>query len=118
MRQKLFVPAAFAVLALAVLSGCGIRRPPAYVFPGSQYYADRVEKFKISPDEAYDIALEEAQSDNKLQFLSKRPTVATRDSYVFSMPQGTGASLNGYHVNGKTGKVHFVSEKKVVTPTR
>ncbi len=114
MRRHL--PLVFFLAALAVCSGC--KRPPANVFPGSEYYAKRVETFKISPEEAYDLALEQAEADNKLQFLSKKPTVATKNSYVFSMPQGSGASLQGYHVNGKTGEVRFFSQKKTVTQTR
>ncbi len=116
MRRGLYFFALLAVVALAATAGC--KRPPANVFPGSEYYEKRVESFKITPEEAYDLALEQAEEDNKLQFLSKKPTVATKDSYVFSMPQGSGASLQGYHVNGKTGKVRFFSQKKTVTQTR
>lgn len=107
-----------AILLLA--TGCGnpIKRAPRNVFPGSEPYQKRVGEFKISPAQAYDIAHDEAKTDHKLQFLSARPTVITGRWYVFSMPQGTGASLNGYHVNGDNGKVKFVNEKTVVKNTR
>ncbi|MDR1744943.1 MAG: hypothetical protein LBS30_04230, partial [Planctomycetota bacterium] len=60
MRRRFYLLAACSAVTLAVLAGCGnpLKRPPANVFPGSQYYADRVEKFTISPEEAYDLALE------------------------------------------------------------
>lgn len=107
------------VVALgAGLCGCGIKRPPQNAFPGSDDYEARVSTFKISPKEAYEIAHEEAEYDNKLQFLSKRPTVLHKRWYVFSMPQGAGASLQGYHVHGDTGQVKFSSQKTIVTNTR
>ena len=108
---------AIVTLAVAALSGCGnpIKRPPSNVFPGSQEYEKRVADLKISPEEAYDIAHEAALKDGKLQFLSRRPTVIAKRTYVFSMPQPSGASLNGYHVNGDKGTVKFVNDKTVVS---
>jgi hypothetical protein len=115
-RASLFLLSA----ALLFAAGCGnpIKRPPRNVFPGSESYQKRVADFKISPSQAYDIAHEAAETDHKLQFLSARPTVVTGRWYVFSMPQGTGASLNGYHVNGDSGSVRFVTDKTVVTASR
>lgn len=102
--------------ALVALPGCGnpMKRPPANVFPGSDHYNTRVKSLKISPAQAYDLAHEAAVADGKLQFLSRRPTVIVKRSYVFSMPQPTGATMQGYHVNGDTGAVKFVNDKKVV----
>lgn len=111
----------FLILIVSfAVPGCGnpMKRPPANVFPGSDDYSKRVQGFKISPSEAYTIAHEAAQTDNKLQFLSRRPTVVVKRWYVFSMPQGTGATLQGYHVNGDTGEVKFVNDKKTVTNNR
>lgn len=114
----------YAMLVICVLGigaslcGCGIKRPPQNAFPGSEEYEARVATFKVSPREAYEIAREEAEYDNKLQFLSKRPTVLNKRWYVFSMPQGSGASLQGYHVHGDTGQVKFFSQKRTVTNTR
>ncbi len=107
-----------ATLAAAAFIGCGnpLKRPPANVFPGSEEYAKRVSELKISPEEAYSIARRAARKDGKLQFLSRRPTVLLKRTYVFSMPQGTGASLHGYHVDGDKGTVTFETNKKVVTP--
>ncbi len=105
-------------LAAAPLSGCGnpIKRPPSNVFPGSPEYAERVSKLKISPEEAYDIAHRAAKKEGRLPFLSRRPTVIASRTYVFSMPQPSGASLNGYHVDGNKGTVRFVTDKTVVSP--
>lgn len=111
----------FAVFAVALMiAGCGnpIKRDPANVFPGSEPYAKRVAAFKIKPDKAYELAHEAASTDNKLQFLSKRPTVIAKRWYVFSMPQPTGAILQGYHVNGDNGEVKFVNDKTIVKNTR
>lgn len=107
-------------LVLLLAAGCGnpVKRPPRNVFPGSEPYQKRVGEFKITPAQAYDIAHEEAKTDHKMQFLSARPTVITGRWYVFSMPQGTGASLNGYHVHGDSGKVKFVTDKTVVKNKR
>ncbi|MCD8349547.1 MAG: hypothetical protein LUC93_02945 [Planctomycetaceae bacterium] len=114
MRQALVV--AFSLLMIAAIVGCGnpIKRPPRHVFPGSEDYDKRVKDFKISPTQAYDIAHEEASTDRKLQFLSARPTCITGRWYVFSLPQAQGASLNGYHVNGDSGQVKFVTDKTIV----
>ncbi len=100
-----------------LVAGCGnpLKRPPANVFPGSKEYEDRVATFKITPKQAYDIAHEEAVTDNKLQFLSRKPTVVVKRWYVFSMPQGSGAQLQGYHVHGDSGEVRFHAEKRTVT---
>ena len=119
MRGKFYLLAAGLAAAL-LLVGCGnpIKRDPTNVFPGSEYYEKRVKTFKISPSQAYEIALEKASEENKLQFLSRKPTAVVKRSYVFSMPQPSGASLNGYHVNGDNGKVRFVTDKKIVSPTR
>lgn len=105
-----------ALLALIVLAGCSnpMKRPPANVFPGSEDYAKRVETFKISPSQAYDIAYEAAKTGNKMQFLSRRPTVVVKRTYVFSMPRQSGASLRGYHVNGDTGAVKFMEDDKTI----
>lgn len=112
MRRHLFV--IFAFIAVAALAGCGFKRPPANVFPGSDDYIQRVQTFKYTPPQAYELALEQAKKDNKLQFLSRRPTVIVKRWYVFSMPAPTGANLQGYHVNGDSGQVKFVSENKTI----
>ncbi len=106
------------VLAAVVAPGCGnpIKRPPSNVFPGSRDYEDRVSKLKLSSEEAYEIAHEAAVREGKLPFLSRKPTVVAGRTYVFSMPQPSGASLNGYHVDGNKGTVRFVTDKTVVTP--
>ncbi len=116
LRKCLFV-CVFA-LAAAAAGGCGnpLKRPPDNVFPGSREYEERVAKLKITPEEAYDIARAAAVKEGKLPFLSRRPTVVTKRTYVFSMPQPSGASLNGYHVDGNRGRVKFVTDKTVVTP--
>ncbi len=115
-RVSLFLLSAVLLFA----AGCGnpIKRPPRHVFPGSEPYQKRIAEFKISPAQAYDIAHEAAETDRKMQFLSARPTVVTGRWYVFSMPQGAGASLNGYHVHGDNGNVRFVTDKTVVTASR
>ena len=102
------------VLLLSLFAGCGIKRTPANLFPGSDDYDKRVKSFKITPPEAYQIALDAAKSENKMQFLSRRPTVLVKRWYVFSMPQASGANLQGFHVHGDTGEVKFVSEKKTI----
>ena len=113
-RPYLLVP--FLIVMLLATAGCGnpLKRDPANAFPGTENYNKRVKSFKISPSDAYDIAHDQAQTDNRLQFLSKRPTVIVKRWYVFSMPMGSGASLQGYHVNGDTGEVKFESEKKTI----
>lgn len=120
MRRGYCILVLLAAMTVVSLVGCGnpIKRPPNNVFPGSEEYAKRVGTFKISPSQAYDIALEQAETDNKLQFLSKKPTVVTKQWYVFSMPRGSGASLQGYHVHGNTGEVRFSNQKTVVSPSR
>lgn len=115
--QRLF-PALFILFVLAAASGCGFKRAPGNVYPGSDDYEKRVQSFKISPDEAYALALESARADNKVQFLSRRPTVIVGRWYIFSMPRASGASLQGYHVNGDSGKIKFVSEDKVIQHSR
>lgn len=107
-----------AVLVLCGVLGAGcVKRPPANVFPGSQDYEARAATLKITPQQAYNIAHEAAQTDNRMQFLSRRPTVLMKHTYVFSMPQPSGASLRGYHVNGDTGEVKFVEDNKTVAHT-
>lgn len=104
-----------AILFLLV-AGCGnpIKRAPANAFPGTDDYDKRVASFKISPAEAYQIAHEEAMTTQRLQFLSKRPTVVVKRWYVFSLPKQSGANLQGFHVHGDTGEVKFVNDKKVI----
>lgn len=120
MRRQLYrivLSVCLGVLAVFVFTGC-FKRQPANVFPGSEAYDKRVADLKINPSQAYDIALEAARTDNKLQFLSRRPTAIVKRTYIFSMPQASGASLQGYHVNGDSGKVKFVEEKKVIENNR
>lgn len=114
--SRFVLPAFIVLLATIAFPGCGnpIKRKPNNVFPGSEEYDKRVAELKITPAQAYDIALEKAKTDNKLQFLSRRPTAIIKRTYIFSMPQASGASLQGYHVDGDTGKVKFVEEKKSV----
>lgn len=106
----------FLVAIMLFAAGCGnpIKRDPANVFPGSEEYTKRVKSFKVNPAEAYDIAHNAAKAENRMQFLSRRPTAIVKRWYVFSMPQPSGASLQGYHVNGDSGEVKFVSEKKTI----
>lgn len=110
------IPAILFVL----VAGCGnpIKRAPANVFPGTEDYDKRVGSFKISPAEAYSIAQEEAATTRRMQFLSKRPTVVVKRWYVFSLPKQSGANLQGFHVNGDTGVVKFVNDKKVIPHNR
>lgn len=109
-----------SMLLTLCLVGCGnpLSRPPQSVFPGSEYYQSRIDTFKITPQQAYRAAQEAAETDRKLQFLSRQPTVVYKRWYVFSMPQATGANLKGYHVNGDTGEVKFFSKNQTVTNTR
>jgi hypothetical protein len=120
MRRTYWVSLAAVVVALGVFAGCGnpLKRDSANVFPGSEAYEKRIKSFDLDPVEAYEIALEQAEEDNRLQFLSKRPTVVVKRWYVFSMPQASGASLKGYHVNGDSGKVRYVGDSRVVHQTR
>lgn len=119
MLKTLWLMAGIMVLGV-LAAGCGnpLKRPPKDVFPGSEEYETRIAAFKITPSQAYDIAHEAALTDHKLQFLSKRPTVVHGRWYVFSMPQASGASLNGYHVHGDSGEVRFDSKKETVYNTR
>lgn len=112
--RSLFLALACSLLVAFTLSGCGFKRPPANTFPGSDSYSARVESFKITPQQAYQIAYEEAQTDRQLHYVSKKPTVIAKRWYVFSVPQASGATLQGYHVNGDNGEVKFVNEKKTV----
>lgn len=117
MRRHCCLLVAAALFSLAILGGCGnpIKRPPANVFPGSQQYEKRVSDLKLSPAQAYEIAHEQAEEEGRLHMLSRKPTVIVKRTYVFSMPQPSGASLQGYHVNGDNGKVKYVNEKKTVS---
>ena len=116
-RKILWVAPAGLVLLTAF--GCGpIKRDPANVFPGTEVYEKRTSKLKITPDQAYAIALEQAKADNRLQFVSRRPTAIVKRWYIFSLPQGSGASLQGYHVNGDTGEVKYHNDRKSVEPSR
>lgn len=119
--MRLHLVCAMVVFAsLFIVAGCGspLKRPPANVFPGSEEYSKRIADFKISPDKAYKLAHEQAKKENRLQFLSRKPTVVVKRWYVFSMPQASGASLDGYHVNGDTGEVKFVNNDKTVPHTK
>ncbi len=115
MRGKMAVAIGVAA-ALVLLIGCGnpLKRDPTHVFPGSAEYDRRVSAFKFTAREAYEIAHDAAEEENRLQYLSKKPTVIAGRWYVFSMPQGTGAELQGYHVNGDSGDVKFVNQKRTV----
>lgn len=120
MRRPFFLPALLLAVLLLTAAGCGnpMKRPPANVYPGSEEYDTRIATFKINPSQAHDIALGKARTDNRLQFVSRRPTVVVKRWYVFSMPQASGANLRGYHVNGDTGEVRFMSEDKAVPQSR
>ena len=98
--------------SLAVAPGC--KRPPANAFPGTNTYASRIETFKITPKQAHEIAYKAAQKDGQLQYISRTPIVVVKRWYVFGIPQPSGADLRGYHVNGDTGEVKFMNEKKTI----
>ncbi|MDR3211992.1 MAG: hypothetical protein LBU79_08765 [Planctomycetota bacterium] len=108
----------FTLLFGLVPLGCGFKRPPANAFPGTSYYSDRVATLKISPVDAYRLAYQQAKEEGQLHFVSRTPTVLAKRWYVFSVPLGSGANLQGYHVNGDNGQVKFMNEKKVVPQTR
>lgn len=120
LRRSLWVFMGVMALGLLFSAGCGnpIKRPPQSVFPGSEEYATRIADFKVTPEQAYTIAHEEALTDHKLQFVSKKPTAVYKRWYIFSMPQATGANLHGYHVHGDTGEVKFFSKDQTVTNSR
>ena len=103
------------LLVFLVSSGCGMQRAPANAFPGTGTYTSRVESFKISPKEAHRIAYEAGKRDGQLQYISRTPTVILKRWYVFSIPKPTDATIQGYHVNGDTGEVKFVNEKRAIT---
>ncbi len=108
--------ACILLLALLTTPGC-LSRPPSNVFPGTKDYATRVKTLKITPDQAYRIAYEQASADGQLHYISRQPTVLAKHWYVFSVPLPSGANLQGYHVNGDNGEVKFISEKKIVSHT-
>lgn len=118
MRRTAFLLGIFLSAAVVLCAGCGnpIKRDPTNVFPGSEAYEKRVAELKLSPEEAYTVAHRAARKEGKLQFLSRRPTVLAKRTYVFSMPRPSGASMNGYHVDGNSGEVKFVTDKRVVNP--
>ncbi|MDR1612623.1 MAG: hypothetical protein LBT97_07540 [Planctomycetota bacterium] len=111
---------ALGALLIPVVAGCGnpIKRESANVFPGTPAYDKRVGNFKITPEQAYRIAREAGQTDRQLQHVSRRPTAIVKRWYVFSIPQASGAQLQGYHVNGDDGTVKFHREKKYIPPGR
>ena len=110
----------FILLFAIFVIGCNnpVKRDPPNVFPGTNYYNKRVSTFKITPRQAYEIAYEKASADDQLHFISRKPTVVVKRSYVFSVPLASGANLQGYHVDGDSGKVKFFNEKKVVQHTK
>ncbi|MDR0361301.1 MAG: hypothetical protein LBJ46_01220 [Planctomycetota bacterium] len=121
--SRSFRRAPFWALGLVVFlaaAGCGnpIKREPSNVFPGTPAYDKRVSSFKITPDQAFRIAYEAGQTDRQLHYVSKRPTAVAKRWYVFSIPQASGAQLQGYHVNGDTGDVKFHREKGHLPPNR
>lgn len=105
------------LVALLAVAGCGIKRDPNNVFPGSPAYDRRVEKLRLTPDEAAKLAYRKAKEDDQLQFVSRKPIAIVKNSYIFGMPQASGANLQGYQVDGNTGKVSFNKEKKQITHT-
>lgn len=113
MRRFLLFLSLLSIFTIA-FSGCGFKRQPANAYPGSENFDNRVKDMKITPSQAYEIAREAAAADGQLHFISRTPTVVVKRWYVFSVPLPSGANLQGYHVNGDTGAVKFVNEKKVI----
>lgn len=104
-----------AVLGVFAVGCSGpIKRKATNVFPGTDDYEKRVKEFKITPAQAYRIAHKQAEEDDQLQYMSRKPTLIHKRSYVFSLPLPSGGNLQGYHVDGDTGEVSFERDKKIV----
>lgn len=111
--KKLLLTAIAATLLGVSSGGCG-KTEKINAFPGTDEYYERVDSFHYTPEEAYELARETAEKDRRLQFLSKQPTAIRRRWYIFSFIQMSGASLQGYHVNGDTGEVIFFGQDRVI----
>lgn len=111
--KKLLLTAAAATLLGISSGGCG-KSEKLNAFPGTEEYFARVDSFHYTEEEAYELAREQAEKDRRLQFLSKKPTAIRRRWYIFSFIQVSGASLQGYHVNGDTGEVVFFNQDRVI----
>ncbi len=112
--RKISVITCAILLLFGLFCGC-MKSQPLNAFPGTEEYNQRVASFAYTPDEAYEEARKVAKEENKLQYLSKRPTALRRRWYIFSFIQTTGANLQGYHVNGDTGEVVFFSQDRTIS---
>ena len=110
-----------------IASGCWnpMRRPPQNVFYGTREFDERAATLAHSKEQAFRFALEMARTDEqyrgeeRLQYVSRQPTMLHGKIYVFSIARPDGASLKGYHVNGESGETLFYEiDEFIKTPVR
>lgn len=107
------------LLLVCGITGCSnpipnpLKKEP-YAWPGTRGYQERLQTFRVSPQQAFKLAWDSAKARKLTQFVSRTPTVIINREYVFSVPRGSGASLHGFYVHGDKGRVRYVETERTL----
>jgi hypothetical protein len=91
-------------LLLAVLLSSQVHAP--LYWPGTSSFKKIAGSFSVSAEDAY-TSLVVKTSEHPERFFDKTPIFIVGDEYFFAEPLKSEISLQGFYVNGMTGKIQY-----------
>lgn len=104
MKFKYLIPIVFLMIISIFRSVLSNSDEAAMIWPSSSLYESTVEKLPISVKDAHQLLLTKTKGHSE-GFFSSKPIFIVGDEYYFAKPSKAEASINGFFVNGKTGRI-------------
>lgn len=82
-------------------------------WPGTTAYDESVRNLKLTPEAALHL-LVESTTEHPERFVDKAPVILMGQDYVFAEPRKTEIRLQGFYVNGMTGRIEFRTSQKTI----
>jgi hypothetical protein len=83
------------------------------LWPGTSAYEERVSTLALSPAAAHRVLVDKT-APHPDRFVDRMPIFLLGDQYFFTEPRKTEIRLQGFYVDGTTGRIEYrVSDKTV-----
>lgn len=88
------------------------------LWPGTSAYDEKVHKLALSPEAAHNLLVSKTTAHPD-HFFDRTPLFLVGDQYFFTEPRKTEIRLQGFYVNGTTGRIEYrVSDRTVNNGSR
>ena len=89
----------------------------AVYWPGTSSFKKVIRSFSVSVEDAHQSLVTKTR-EHPDRFFEKTPIFIAGDEYFFTEPLKTEISLQGFYVNGVTGKIEYRKSNSVIKPKR